>query len=71
MGAVRVWMAMYVQVPSHTVAAVRRCTMKLHVHVLLSTPPTSQIALVMGNGLLNEVLEANLTDAKPAPDSPT
>ena len=56
---------------SHTVAAVRCCTMKLHVHVLLSTPPTSQIALVMGNGLLNEVLEANLIDTKPAPDSPT
>ncbi len=30
----------------------------------------SQIALVMGNGLLNEVLEANLTDPKPSPDTP-
>lgn len=29
------------------------------------------IALVMGNGLLNEVLEANLMDPKPSPDSPT
>ena len=31
----------------------------------------SQIALVMGNGLLNEVLEANLTDPKPTPDATT
>ena len=30
-----------------------------------------QIALVMGNGVLNEVLEANLTDPKPSPDATT
>ena len=30
-----------------------------------------QIALVMGNGLLNEVLEANLMESKPAPDCST
>lgn len=29
------------------------------------------IALVMGNGVLNEVLEANLTDPKPSPDATT
>ena len=28
-----------------------------------------QIALVMGNGVLNEVLEANITDLKPTPES--
>lgn len=30
-----------------------------------------QIARVMGNALLNEVLEANLTDAKITPDAST
>lgn len=28
-----------------------------------------QIALVMGNGVLNEVLEASVTDPKPTPES--
>jgi len=33
--------------------------------------PELLIALVMGNGLLNEVLEANLVDPKPTPDATT
>jgi Arf-GAP/SH3 domain/ANK repeat/PH domain-containing protein len=33
--------------------------------------PELLIALVMGNGLLNEVLEANLMESKPAPDCST